>query len=544
MYDVVIIGGGPAGLSAAIYMARAKYKTLVLEKASYGGQITITERVVNYPGIMEVSGRELTYRMHMQGEGFGAEYAIERVIGIEEHGDTKIVVTDKRKIETIGVIVATGANPRKIGFPGEKEFAGRGIAYCATCDGEFFTGKDIFVVGGGFAACEEGVFLTRFARKVIMIVREPDFTCAKSIGDEVRVNPKIEIHFNSEVKEVGGDNFLKYAVFKNNETGHEFTYDAEDGDTFGMFIFAGYQPDTEVVKKLVEIDKNGYIITDADKNTNVKGICAAGDVCVKNLRQVVTATSDGAQAATTMEHYVSAMHEKLGIKRELHDKPHGLSAEENTKSSIEARESELKGLKYFDEEMMSAMQEIFSGYGDNKIILKLYCDNRDISREAEQFLMELEKVCPCFVFVKEDKTSPTGMYPFIGIYNQKEKYMGTGFHGIPGGHEFSSFVTTLKNVLEMDKAERNEQKIETPVKMKVIVSLSCHICPETVVAAQKIAIENDNIITEVYDLAHYPKFREEYGIMSVPCIVLNEEKIAFGKKDVHDLIGMIKELQK
>lgn len=545
MYDVVIIGGGPAGLTAAIYMARAKYKTLLLEKDSYGGQITITEKVVNFPGILEISGRELTYRMHMQAEKFGAEFAVEEVEKIEDDGNIKTVVTDKRRIETIGVIVATGANPRKIGFPGEIEFAGRGIAYCATCDGEFFSGKDIFVVGGGFAACEEGVFLTRFARKVIMIVREPDFTCAKSLGDEVRMNPKMEIHFNTEVKEVGGDNFLKYAIFKNNETGHEFTYDAEEGSTFGMFIFAGYQPDTVVVKGLVDITKEGYIITDSNRNTNVKGICAAGDVCVKNLRQVVTASADGAIASTTMEHYVSAMHEKLGIKRELNDKPHGLSAEDNGANSIEARENGGEQKEYFDDEMVQTIHKIFSEYEGQKIILKLYCDNRDISREAEKFLLELESISPCFQFEKEDETSPTGMYPFIGIYNSSEKYMGTGFHGIPGGHEFSSFIIALKNVFDVENGmPAKYDDIVTPVKIKVMVSLSCNVCPETVAAAQKIAIENDNVVTEVYDIAHYPKFKEEYGIMSVPCVIMNEEKITFGKKGTKEILNLIKELQK
>lgn len=545
MYDVVIIGGGPAGLTAAIYMARARYRTLLLEKSGYGGQITITEKVVNYPGIPEISGRELTYKMHMQAENFGAEFSTEEALSVEDNGDIKTVVTDKRRIETIGIIVATGANPRKIGFPGEREFAGRGIAYCATCDGEFFSGKDIFVVGGGFAACEEGVFLTRFARKVIMIVREPDFTCAKSLGDEVRVNPKMEIHFHTEVKEVGGDNFLKYAIFVNNETGHEFTYDAEEGSTFGMFVFAGYEPDTKSVKGLVEISKEGYIITDSDKNTNVKGICAAGDVCVKNLRQAVTAAADGAIASTTMEHYVSNIHEKLGIKRELNDKPHGLSAEENTVSSIEARENGSEDMEYFDSDMIKSIREIFAEYEGNHLLLKLYCDNRDISREAEKFLLELETVSSCFQFQKEDGTSPTGMYPFIGIYNSREKYMGTGFHGVPGGHEFSSFVIALKNAFESERNGENPyEDIVTPVKIKVMVSLSCNVCPETVAAAQKLAIESENVITEVYDIAHYPKFREEYGIMSVPCVVFNEEKIIFGKKDTKELLKIVKELQK
>lgn len=176
LYDVVVIGAGPAGLSAAIYAARAKYKVLVLEKDKIGGQITITSEIVNYPGVELSGGRELTEHMRVQAEGFGAEFAIAEVLDMELDKDRKLLHTTKGDYEALGVILAPGANPRKLGFKGEKEFQGRGVAYCATCDGEFFTGKDVFVIGGGFAAVEEGMFLTKYARKVTMIVREPDFT--------------------------------------------------------------------------------------------------------------------------------------------------------------------------------------------------------------------------------------------------------------------------------------------------------------------------------------------------------------------------------
>jgi len=212
------------------------------------------------------------------------------------------------------VVIAVGANPRRLGFPGEEEFMGRGVAYCATCDGEFFMGKEVFVVGGGFAAVEEGIFLTKYARKITMIVREEDFTCAKTVAEQVKGYEKtgqIEVKFHTEVEKVGGSSVLSYAAFKDNLTGESWEYRLEEG--FGMFIFAGYVPNTKWLNNQVELDKQGYIVTDVNRKTSVDGVYAAGDVCIKNLRQVVTAVADGATAATSLEKYVSSVHERLGI---------------------------------------------------------------------------------------------------------------------------------------------------------------------------------------------------------------------------------------
>ena len=220
LYDLIVIGAGPAGLTAAIYMARARYKTLVLEKADVGGQITITSEVVNYPGIKITDGKKLTQEMAKQAKSFGAEIKTDEVVDIDLSGDIKKIITKNNTYEALTVIIATGANPRQLGFEGEAKFKGRGVAYCATCDGEFFTDKEIFVVGGGFAACEEGMFLTRYGKQVTMIVREDDFTCASSIAEKVKSHvPKINIHFNTQVEEITGDNFPKKAVFINNKTG-------------------------------------------------------------------------------------------------------------------------------------------------------------------------------------------------------------------------------------------------------------------------------------------------------------------------------------
>lgn len=190
IYDVVVVGAGPAGLSAAIYAARAQFKVLVLEKEKMGGQITITSEIVNYPGIGRIDGTALTEQMRKQAENFGADFKMARVTDMDLSGDIRVVKTDKGDIRTLGIVLALGANPRSLGFPGEEKFKGRGVAYCATCDGEFFTGKDVFVVGGGFAAAEESVFLTKYAKKVTVIVREDDFTCAGSVAEKTKNHEK------------------------------------------------------------------------------------------------------------------------------------------------------------------------------------------------------------------------------------------------------------------------------------------------------------------------------------------------------------------
>ena len=313
-YDVVIVGGGPAGLSAAIYAARAKYRVLVVEKDHIGGQITITSEVVNYPGIETTSGKELTEKMRVQAANFGAEFMIAEVKGFTDiAADIKTIHTSKGDIKALGIIIATGANPRRIGFTGEKEFQGRGVAYCATCDGEFFTGKEILVVGGGFAAVEEGIFLTKYASKITMLVRGEKFSCAQSVVDELKHYPSISVRFNSEIDSITGASMPDTAVIKNNKTGEISEYHAADGSGFGVFVFAGYVPNTEWLPEEIKRDERNYIITDINQKTSVPGVYAAGDLCVKNLRQVVTAVSDGAVAATSLEKVVAEIHKKYDI---------------------------------------------------------------------------------------------------------------------------------------------------------------------------------------------------------------------------------------
>ena len=219
LYDVVVVGGGPAGLTAALYLARAKYRVLVVEKEQIGGQITITFEVVNFPGVYRTSGKELTETMRKQAESFGAEFMLAEVIGFDFAGKIRKVITSRGDISCFGILLATGAHPRKVGFDGEQKFKGHGVAYCATCDGEFFAGKEVFVIGGGFAAAEESVFLTRYAKHVTVLVRGEDFSCAASTADAVKNHEKITVLTNSSVVGVEGDTALRSLKYKNNTTG-------------------------------------------------------------------------------------------------------------------------------------------------------------------------------------------------------------------------------------------------------------------------------------------------------------------------------------
>ncbi len=306
IYDVIIVGSGPAGLAAGIYAARAKMSALIIEKNKAGGQIATTEEVANYPGgLEEESGPTLIARMVKQVELFGAEKVKDTVVDVNFDEDIKVVKCENAEYQAKAVILATGASPRKLGCPGEQELTGKGVSYCATCDGDFFTDLEVYAVGGGDTACEESMFLTKFAKKVTLIHRGEHLTSAKSIQEKVLNHEKVDVVFNSEIAEIKGDGIVESIMVRNKKTGEvkEINAPEEDG-TFGVFVFVGYIPQTEVFKGKIELDQRGYITTDLEMRTNVEGVYAAGDVRQKSLRQVVTAVADGAIAAVQVEKYI------------------------------------------------------------------------------------------------------------------------------------------------------------------------------------------------------------------------------------------------
>ena len=536
LYDVVIIGGGPAGLTAAIYLARARYRVLVLEKEQFGGQITITHEVVNYPGVGKTSGKQLTETMQQQAEAFGAEFMLTEATGLDLTGDIKTVRTGRGDFRCFGVLLATGAHPRMVGFKGEEEHKGRGVAYCATCDGEFFTGKEVFVAGGGFAAAEESVFLTKFARHVTILMKTDDFTCAEAAAEPARRHEKITILPNTELEEVAGENGLTYARWRNNQTGEATEYRSKTGETFGVFVFAGYEPATDLVKNLVSLNEQGYILTDSSLKTSIDGVYAAGDVCIKPLRQVVTATGDGALAATELEKYAAAMQRKTGIQ------PQQPSPAQKEFPSA-AKQDVSQDASLFTPEMRRQLDTVFSRM-QRPLQLALLLDGTPISTELEGYVTALADMTDKLTVVIADWHAAAEIAPCVQVRYADGTPTGLAFHGVPGGHEFTSFVLGLYNASGPGQALDEETKqaiaaLNHPVNFKVLVSLSCTMCPDLVAAAQHIAALNPHVTAEVYDLAHFEGLKDRYQVMSVPCLVINDDQVIFGKKNIRQLLSYL-----
>ena len=536
LYDVIVVGGGPAGLTAALYLARAKYRVLVLEKEQFGGQISITHEVVNYPGIAKTSGKALTDTIQQQAESFGAGFMLAEAIGFDLSGDIKTVRTNQGEHRCFGILLATGAHPRTVGFKGEEEHKGRGVAYCATCDGEFFTGKEIFVVGGGYAAAEESVFLTKFARHVTILVRKDDFSCAASVADQAKNHEKITVLTNTVMEEVSGENGLTYARYKNTATGEVAEYKSKE--TFGVFVFAGYAPATEILKGIVELNEQGYIVTDASQKTSADGVYAAGDVCIKPLRQVVTATSDGALAATELEKYVAAMQRKTGLRA---DAPSVKQSE--TTVTVDTHESEGSD-ELFTKEMRQQLDTVFTRM-KQPLLLKLYLDKRPISAELESFISALVAISDKLELEVCDRQAQETFAPCVEVCLADGTPTGLAFHGVPSGHEFTSFVLGLYNAAGPGQAidedtKRQIEAITEAVDIKILVTLSCTMCPDLVVATQRIAAENPNVTAHVYDIRHFEDLKNQYNIMSVPCMVVNDQDVVFGKKTMQQVLELIK----
>ena len=300
VYEVIIIGGGPAGLTAGLYASRARLHTLLIESALFGGQMTTTEMIDNYPGFPQgVTGDELSRFMEEQAKRFGMEIVSEEGAGVGLEGNLKTVQTHEATYLCKALIICTGTEYRKLGVPGEKEFAGKGVSYCATCDGAFFQDSRIIVVGGGDSALTEALFLTKFVKELSIIHRRDALRGTKIYQERAFANPKIKFLWNSVVQEIKGDIVVRSVIVKNVKTG-----EVKEFDTDGAFLFVGLSPRTQFLKGLVQMDEAGYIITNEECETSVRGIFAAGDCRKKLLRQIATAVGDGATAAFATEKYM------------------------------------------------------------------------------------------------------------------------------------------------------------------------------------------------------------------------------------------------
>ncbi|GEA40431.1 thioredoxin reductase [Bifidobacterium pseudocatenulatum] len=582
LYDVIVIGGGPAGLTAGLYLARARYRVLILEKDDFGGQITITNEVVNYPGVGRTTGRALTQTMRQQAQDFGAEFLSAEAIGLDVHGDVKTVHTSRGDLKAFGILIATGASPRKLGFEGESEYAGRGVAYCATCDGEFFAGKEVLVVGGGFAAAEESVFLTTYASKVTVLVREQDFTCDAAVAAAAKNNPKIDVRYQVELQGVtAGQGGLREASILNRATGQTETWKPADGGTFGVFVFAGYVPATNLVRGVVELDDYGYVVTHGYLETSVPGVYAAGDLRAKNLRQVVTATADGAIAAVELERYAKRMSEKTGLTPQ---RPVSCAYEQSTtktdaasldataptptpapatkRNADAAANAVRKPGELFSDATRQQLNVVF-GRMSRPVTLALELDDTPLSTELRGFIDalvalsggklkstvddgEYEKDDTGRAVFDVDSVLPAAR-PCVRMVVDGEP-TGLAFHGVPSGHEFNSFVLGLYNVagpgqpLGDDLIER-AKSIASPLSIMILVSLTCTMCPETVLASQRLASLNPAVRAEAYDVSHFPELKDQYGAMSVPCIVITRadgtQRVEFGKKSIPQMLDLI-----
>lgn len=306
IYDLIIIGAGPAGLSAGIYAGRALLDTLIIEQGPDGGQIIQTAEIENYPGSpSEESGESLIGRMSVQVKKFGIEKINDTVKEVSLEGGVKTVTCDRGSYQARTLIIAGGATAKPIGCIGEEEFVGRGISHCGTCDGPFFKGLHVYVVGGGEAALQEAVYLTRFARKVTVIHRRRVLRATKIMQDKAFKHEKIDFMYHTVIKEVRGDGLLESMIVENVKDGSitEIKADPNDG-TFGIFVFIGFNPATEIYRGKLNLNEKGYIITDEDMKTSVEGVFAAGDIREKKLRQVLTAAADGAIAAVQAGIYI------------------------------------------------------------------------------------------------------------------------------------------------------------------------------------------------------------------------------------------------
>lgn len=540
IYDLVVIGAGPAGLTAGLYAGRATMDTLILEGENVGGQVTTTSIVANYPAVADVDGTQLMNQWQEQVAALGVKIAHDQATQFDFTGDVKKVTSQSGK-EYYGraVIIATGASPRKVGFAGEDEFRGRGVAYCSTCDGELFAGLQVFVVGGGYAAAEEADYLTRFAKHVTVLVRADKFHCPPLVAAKALNNPKVSVQYHTKVKAVDGDDYLTTATLVNNQTGEQTVYHVDDGDrTFGIFVYAGTKPATRPFAGVLDMDDRGYLKADADGATNVAGVYAAGDVIVKDLRQIVTAAADGATAATAAEKYITAQKQRLGIPIHREVKKSAQPVGQTSQVSADQQPAKQHSGKWLTADIVAQLKAVFSRL-TKPVTLQLLENHTQHSQELDGFVNEVAQYSDLLTVERHEITSDDVLLPQLRLFVDGED---TGLHyaGIPSGHEMSSLVLGIYNVGGPGQdvpAELRERIAKLPhVEIKIGVSLTCHFCPDVVADCQRMASLNPHVSATMIDLGEFPELREQRKIMSVPATIMNDGPVIFGSQTMEQLV--------
>lgn len=542
LYDLIIVGAGPAGLSAGLYAGRATLDTLILEGDTVGGQVTTTSVVYNYPAVEKVDGTQLMNQMQKQVTDFGVTIAHDQVEKYQLADEVKLLVGKSgQEYRTRSVIIATGAQPRTVGFSGEDEFRGRGVAYCSTCDGELFSGLQIFVIGGGYAAAEEADYLSRFGKHVTVLVRGDHFSCPPLMAARALNNPKVSVKYNTEVKQVTGDDYVTAATLVNNKTGEETVYHVDDGDnTFGIFIYVGTKPATEKLQGLVDLNDQGYIKAAADGATNVPGVYAAGDVIVKNLRQIITAASDGAVAATAAEQYVTAQKQRQGVP--IHTAPAKTATQpvgQTTDLEHQEKVSPHQG-NWLTAEIDSQLKPIFARL-TKPVTLEVNTDGRALSQQLLSFTTEFASLDDHLTV--KTKEGQGELLPLLKLLDADGQDTGLHYAGIPTGHELNSLVLGVYNVAgpgqTIDPALADRIKRLPAAKIRIGVSLTCHFCPDVVAACQRMASLNPGITATMIDLQHFPGLRKSKKIMSVPATMINDAPVIFGSQSLEQLVAAV-----
>lgn len=542
LYDLIIVGAGPAGLSAGLYAGRATLDTLILEGDTVGGQVTTTSVVYNYPAVEKVDGTQLMNQMQKQVTDFGVTIAHDQVEKYQLADEVKLLVGKSgQEYRARSVIIATGAQPRTVGFSGENEFRGRGVAYCSTCDGELFSGLQIFVIGGGYAAAEEADYLSRFGKHVTVLVRGDHFSCPPLMAARALNNPKVSVKYNTEVKQVTGDDYVTAATLVNNKTGKETVYHVDDGDnTFGIFIYVGTKPATEKLQGLVDLNDQGYIKAAADGATNVPGVYAAGDVIVKNLRQIITAASDGAVAATAAEQYVTAQKQRQGVP--IHTasvktatQPVGQTTDLEHQEKVSPHQG-----NWLTTEIDSQLKPIFARL-TKPVTLEVNTDGSALSQQLLSFTTEFASLDDHLTV--KTKEGQGELLPLLKLLDADGQDTGLHYAGIPTGHELNSLVLGVYNVAgpgqTIDPALADRIKRLPAAKIRIGVSLTCHFCPDVVAACQRMASLNPGITATMIDLQHFPDLRKSKKIMSVPATMINDAPVIFGSQSLEQLVAAV-----